>query len=166
MPGPGSRRRAAAAALSGLLASAPLSADPTPAPLAAAANPAPAPRGALEILVAGVRSARGSVRVKLVQGDAGFPGSDDGVVEKRRTPAEAGAVRFHLDTLPYGEYALVVLHDEDDDAALGRDWLGLPTEGLGFSSGARVRFGPPSYEEARFRLASPRTEMRIEMQYR
>jgi uncharacterized protein (DUF2141 family) len=87
------------------------------------------------------------------------------VVAKQRLPIEGESVRVVFEGVPHGAYALVCLHDEDDDSALGRTRLGLPAEGLGFSSGARVRFGPPGFEEARFELVGPELELAIEMQY-
>jgi uncharacterized protein (DUF2141 family) len=140
-----------------VLGASPASADP-----AVLAAPA---RGTLAVTVRGIRSAKGSLRAKLVRSPDGFPGSDAHVVAKQRLPIEGASVRFVFEGVPRGEYALVCLHDENDDAELGRSLLGLPTEGLGFSSGARVRFGPPGFEEARFELLGPELELAIEMQY-
>jgi uncharacterized protein (DUF2141 family) len=126
--------------------------------------PAP-PRGTIAVTVSGVRHTRGSLRVKLVGSGEGFPGSDAHVVAKRRVAADGPGARFAFESVPYGEYAVVCLHDADDDAELDRGPLGLPAEGLGFSSGARVRFGPPDFEEARFVLGTPEISIGIELRY-
>jgi uncharacterized protein (DUF2141 family) len=123
------------------------------------------PRGTLEVEVRGFRSGRGLLRAKLVAAPDGFPGSDAHVVAKRKLPIRGDRVRLAFEDVPYGEYALVVLHDEDDDGALARGWLGLPAEGLAFSNGARIRRGPPSFEEARFALDRPRVELDVDLQY-
>ncbi|MEQ1507750.1 MAG: DUF2141 domain-containing protein, partial [Myxococcota bacterium] len=45
--------------------------------------------------------------------------------------------------------------DRDQDLTLDANWLGMPTEGYGFSAGAVAgRFGPPSFEAASFDPAS------------
>jgi uncharacterized protein (DUF2141 family) len=127
--------------------------------------PAP-PRGTIRVAVSAVKGGEGALRVKLVSSGEGFPGSDAHVVAKQRLAANgSGAARFVFEGVPYGEYAVVCLHDADDDGELDRSPLGLPSEGLGFSSGARMRFGPPSFEDARFELAAPELELPVELQY-
>jgi uncharacterized protein (DUF2141 family) len=125
----------------------------------------PAPSGTVVVSVSGLRSRAGSLRVKLVREDDGFPASDARLVAKRRLPIEGPRMRVAFPDVPLGDYAVVVLHDEDDDATLDRGLLGIPVEGLGFSSGARVRFGPPSFEEARFRLREASLEIAVEVRY-
>jgi uncharacterized protein (DUF2141 family) len=122
-------------------------------------------RGAIAVGVRGLRSASGSLRVKLVDSPEGFPASDDHVVAKRRLAISGAAALVVFEGVPYGDYALVVLHDEDDDGALDRGRFGIPSEGIAFSNGARLRFGPPSFEAARFTLAAPRVEMEVEVRY-
>jgi uncharacterized protein (DUF2141 family) len=123
------------------------------------------PRGTIAVTVSGVRHAGGSLRVKLVGSGEGFPSSEAHVVAKRRIAADGPGARFDFEDVPYGEYAVVCLHDADDDSELDRGPLGLPAEGLGFSSGARIRFGPPDFEEARFVLGTPELSIGIELRY-
>jgi uncharacterized protein (DUF2141 family) len=123
------------------------------------------PTGTVDVEVRGLRNARGLLRAKLVAAPDGFPGSDAHVLAKQKSPISAERARLRFRDVPYGVYALVVLHDEDGDGALARGWLGLPAEGLAFSSGARVQRGPPSFEEARFTLDRPRVELRLELAY-
>jgi uncharacterized protein (DUF2141 family) len=122
-------------------------------------------RGTVVVRVEGFRTRAGTLRVKLVRDAEGFPGSDAHVAARVRLPILGDAARVAFPDVPFGSYAVVVLHDEDDDATLDRNVLGIPTEGLGFSSGARVRFGPPSFEDARFTLDEPVLELEIEVRY-
>ncbi len=54
-----------------------------------------------------------------------------------------------LDILP-GTYALAIIHDENMDGKLATNFLGVPTEGYGFSSGAKATMSAPSFEAASF----------------
>ena len=123
------------------------------------------PSGTVAVEVRGLRNGSGLLRAKLVAAADGFRASDAHVAAKQKHPIRAERVRLVFYDVPYGEYALVVLHDEDGDGALGRGWLGLPAEGLGFSNGARIRLGPPSFEEARFALDRPRVELELDVRY-
>jgi uncharacterized protein (DUF2141 family) len=48
--------------------------------------------------------------------------------------------------VPEGRYAIAAYHDLDDDAKLGRNLLGIPTEPFGFGNDAEVRFSQPGFE--------------------
>lgn len=75
-----------------------------------------------------------------------------------------GRASCDFGAVPEGAYAIAFFHDENDDHQFGRDWIGLPTEGFGFSNDAAPGLGPPSYESARF-SASGRTAHRVRVRY-
>jgi len=60
-------------------------------------------------------------------------------------------VSYVLKDVPPGTYALLVYHDADGDGKLGRNFIGIPREPVGFSNGYRPK-GPPRYDRARFEL--------------
>ena len=64
-------------------------------------------------------------------------------------------------TLPYGEYAIKVYHDENSNNRLDTMMFGIPSEDYGFSNDATGIFGPPEYKDALFVLDSPKKEMTI-----
>lgn len=51
--------------------------------------------------------------------------------------------------LPDGEYAVKLIHDDNDNNKLDTNILGIPKEGYGFSNNGGA-FGPPAYKEAKF----------------
>ena len=103
----------------------------------------------LEVRIDGLRSAEGDVRVALHRqvGEGSFPG-DAGVVGASFRRAAEGAVRFIFADVAPGAYAVAAFHDADSDGALNQNIVGMPTEGHGFSNGARGFMGPPSFEDA------------------
>ena len=64
-------------------------------------------------------------------------------------------------TLPFGEYAIKVYHDENANNELDTRIFGIPIERYGFSNNARGAFGPPEYEAVVFNLNSPEKEIVI-----
>jgi uncharacterized protein (DUF2141 family) len=56
-----------------------------------------------------------------------------------------------------GEYAVSAFHDKNSNGRLDTNFTGKPTEPYGFSNDARGRFGPPKFENARFRVNNSRT---------
>lgn len=117
--------------------------------LAAAAAGAGAAAADLEVRIEGLRSAEGDVRVALHRRAAGveFPG-DGGMVDAAFDKAAPGALTFVFAGLAPGEYAVAAFHDADGDGELGTNLLGIPSEGFGFSRGARGFMGPPAFADA------------------
>ena len=99
--------------------------------------------------VHGVRSGDGRVYL-AVHGPATrdtFP-SGEAVVEGLRAPARTGSMRFVIQDLAPGRYALSAFHDENDNGELDTNLMGIPSEGYGFGNDASAAFGPPSFEAA------------------
>lgn len=62
-----------------------------------------------------------------------------------------GKSRATFVNVPDGTYAISVFHDEDNDGELDT-LLGIPTEDTGTSNDAPARFGPPKWEDAKFKV--------------
>lgn len=90
--------------------------------------------------------------VVMVFHEDGFPKDHQKAIKKYHiTPTEAQH-RINIQ-VPSGKFALKVHHDEDKSGTMTKNWTGIiPAEGVGFSSGAKVRFGPPSFKAATMEL--------------
>lgn len=58
---------------------------------------------------------------------------------------------YHIDDVPNGEYALMVYHDENENGRIDKNFIGIPTEIIGFSNRYKPK-GPPSFNRAAFVL--------------
>jgi len=63
-------------------------------------------------------------------------------------------VSYTFKDVPLGVYAISVYHDANEDNECNRNWIGLPTEGYGFSNDIRPSFSAPKFEDAKFTLAN------------
>ena len=50
--------------------------------------------------------------------------------------------------VPVGTYALAIFQDIDKNKDLATNFVGYPREPIGFSNNVRIRFGPPTFEDA------------------
>lgn len=108
----------------------------------------------LTVEVRGARNDHGRVRVGLFSRRAHF--LDEGFeIATCLTEIHRGVARCDLGDVPVGTYAIAFFHDEDEDGHFGRDWVGLPSEGYGFSNDAPTHLAPPSFDDARFTVAGP-----------
>lgn len=67
-------------------------------------------------------------------------------------PLRDGAAQVAFLGLPAGRYVLKLFADENGNAKLDTNMMGLPTERYGFSNDARGNFGPPAFDAAAIRL--------------
>lgn len=121
-------------------------------------------RSRLDVEIFGLRKPRGSVAVAVFDQDAGFPDQDKAVRRQWLRVSEQHA-QVSFDDLVEGVYAIAVLHDENDNQRMDYNFLGIPTEGFGFSNDAKVGFGPPDFEEAAIVVKGAATMARIQARY-
>lgn len=122
--------------------------------------------GMLVVKVVELKSDRGKVGCALYRGKKGFPDEQKHAVQGELVRIRDREATCVFRGIPAGEYAVSVLHDENSNGELDTNFFGVPTEGYGVSNNAVAgTFGPPSYEDARFRYdGSPRV-LRIELRY-
>lgn len=133
------------------------------AALALAALPAWPAEQALEVTLAGVKDARGQVRVGLYADPKTFR-KEAQALAVQTAPAAAGEVRVRFAGLAPGRYAIMAYHDEDGNGELNRRLGMFPTEGYGLSNNPKV-MGPPAFDDSAFELPLPGDALRIEIRY-
>jgi uncharacterized protein (DUF2141 family) len=109
----------------------------------------------LTVTVHGVRSGQGQIMAGLLKADAatGTARSVGGLA----APAVQGDTTLVFTGLEPGTYAVRMFHDENGDGQMATNLFGLPTEGFGFSNGARAGFGPPSFADMQVTVAADAT---------
>jgi uncharacterized protein (DUF2141 family) len=121
------------------------------------------PTAVIDVDVSGLRNQRGTVQVCLTRLPAHFPDcKGDPKALTGSVPANRGHVQFQ--TVPPGQYAVSVFHDENSNRKLDR-FMGIPREGFGFSRNPVIRFGPPRFDKVSIQLAPGYTRAGVRMQY-
>lgn len=67
---------------------------------------------------------------------------------------ENGTATVVFKNLPFGDYAISSVHDQDMDGQLKTGLFGIPKEPYASSRGAKGRFGPPKWNDAVFTLST------------
>ncbi|MBY8828824.1 DUF2141 domain-containing protein [Hephaestia sp. CMS5P-6] len=136
---------------------------PLLAALLLAVLPGAAPITDLSVTLANVRSDRGVLRLCVTSDPDNFPNcTDDARAVTRTVAASVRTVRF--EGLPSGDYAVAVIHDENDNARLDR-FAGIPREGFGFSRNPPLGFGPPRFSAARFPVDGDAAMQQVRLRY-
>ena len=118
------------------------------------------------VTITGLRNTNGHVLLSLFKDGKGFPDKPEKAFRKERLNIAAGKATVLLNTLPPGNYAIAILHDENDDLKMKTNWLGIPVEGYGFSNNVMGVMGPPSFSKAQFSFTSGKSlEITIKTRY-
>jgi uncharacterized protein (DUF2141 family) len=122
--------------------------------------------GKLRIEIIGIRSTKGKVLVNLFSTAKGFPTNPKYAYRTAELEIkEGGKAYVEFADLPYGDYAVAVLHDENDNKKMDYNFLGMPKEGYCFSNNYRPTFKNPSFRQAGFFLERPLKTLQLEMIY-
>jgi uncharacterized protein (DUF2141 family) len=76
--------------------------------------------------------------------------SEDTVFIGKILPIVNGEVNLTIDSLAYGNYAIKVFYDENNNGELDTNFLGIPSEDYGYSNNASGWLGPPNWDDAKF----------------
>jgi uncharacterized protein (DUF2141 family) len=106
----------------------------------------------LTITVDNVRNSKGVVGVLVFRSPQGWPEKVDHAIRSIAVPAHPGITTLALYDLPSGTYAVVALHDENENMRLDKSFFGMPKEGWGMSNNPKARASAPSFSRARFAL--------------
>jgi uncharacterized protein (DUF2141 family) len=106
----------------------------------------------LTVTVTDIRAATGTIRVAVVNSEAAWNNEAAPVVRKA-LPVSGKEATFQFPGLAPGQYAVQVMHDENDNGKFDTNFVGLPIEGYGFSNNPQV-MRRANFDEARFELAA------------
>ena len=120
----------------------------------------------IHVKILNIRNSTGTVACALFESPAGFPdeylSSATNVMVIKVRKAQA---RCDFEDIPPGTYAMAVVHDENMNGKLDTNWVGLPTEGYGFSNNAQAVLSAPSFSEASFTYDGQNVDMTMSLQY-
>lgn len=101
----------------------------------------------LTIVVKGVDTDKGHVLAALYTSAETWP-KPDAAHATAKVKARRGGVTITFDELARGQYAIALMHDENDDGAMTYSMIGIPKEAYGFGNDARATFSAPSFGES------------------
>jgi len=122
--------------------------------------------GDITVVITDLRNTDGEILISLYDKAEGFPKDRDAIIRTAAVePDASGQVTTVFADLPYGDYAIAVLHDEDTSHDMTFGVLHLPKEGYCFSNNVKVRFKPPKFEKTKFTLDGDSVTQTLRMRY-
>jgi uncharacterized protein (DUF2141 family) len=108
--------------------------------------------GELAVTITDIREAQGSLMVAVVNSDAAW-NNQAKPVAAQKVAATKGEMTLKFADLPPGKYAVQVMHDENGNNELDANFLGIPSEGYGFSNNPNV-MRRAHFDEAVFEIGA------------
>ncbi len=115
-------------------------------------------------MVNNIPSVEGKLRAAVFDSPDGFPSEIEQSVQYTSKKVEGDSMEIVFRDIAFGEYVIVVFHDENNNGSLDTNSKGIPTEALGVSGNAKMNFGPPRYNRATFLMENEAMEMQMELQ--
>ena len=104
------------------------------------------------IEVSGFKNTRGTLNCRLFTKAADFP-DGDGIVTLR-VPITGSNTSCSFSIVEPGTYAIAVVHDENGNGKLDKNFVGVPSEGYGVSNNKTYALSAPKWDESSFAIGA------------
>ncbi len=122
--------------------------------------------GVIQVEVNNFRNTNGQLGVLVFEKDDGYPEDFKKALHSMLIPIEKDTMMVQIEGLPYGEYVVTILHDENSNDKMDKNFFGKPKEGNGVSNDPKPgKFGPPKFEKGIIELSSPVRDITINLRY-
>ena len=121
--------------------------------------------GNIVLTVGNFHNDKGIARIALFSSSDSFPDLPEKAIQALDAEIRDGRLKASFVDVPYGVYAVSVLHDENRNGKMDTNWVGIPKEGYGASNDAKPSFGPPEFDDARFSLDAEDLQLHIKVRY-
>jgi uncharacterized protein (DUF2141 family) len=118
----------------------------------------------VSVVVSNFRNTHGFLGCRLYRSAEGFPESGTDLSESRVRVAGA-ATRCEFQSVAPGTYAVAVMHDENDNRKLDKNFLGIPIEGCGVSNNKTYAMSTPKWSESTFQVGAQDVVLSIVLRY-
>ena len=111
----------------------------------------------ITVILIGVENTRGTLIVNLYNTSSGFPTDMTKALQSKKLLASAPLLQVNF-TAPNGNYDISVMHDENNNEKMDKNFFGIPAEGYCVSNNAKGFMSAPSFSDAKFELKTNITQ--------
>jgi uncharacterized protein (DUF2141 family) len=104
----------------------------------------------------------GKINVAVYREGGEFP-DDKFIVKTQSGECKSGVCSFQFQDIPFGEYAIAIYQDENDNGKLDTGAFGVPTEPFAFSNNFKPRWGGPTFDKCSFKFEKDKQSVSITM---
>ncbi|MHB1024044.1 MAG: DUF2141 domain-containing protein [Acidobacteriaceae bacterium] len=120
----------------------------------------------LVIHASGFRNQTGDAGGAIYNSPVGWPSNLAKAYKHGPYPITGDHAVLTFEHIPPGRYGVVVIHDENSNHKLDRNFFGFPKEGFGFANNPHVGLSAPNWTAATVKVSCPVTETDIRIMYK
>lgn len=105
--------------------------------------------GTLSIEINNIKSSSGMVWIGIYNSPKSFLVKEKAIIEGIQIHKE-GSLTIEIPGLKFGQYAIAIFHDENNNGEMDRNLLGIPSEPFAFSKKPKSKWRLPKFEEVKF----------------
>lgn len=117
----------------------------------------------LVVVIDDIKEAEGEIIFAVFDNEVDFLQKE--YTSQKVKVGDDGKVVAIFNDLPKGSYSVSVIHDKNLNGMLDKNFIGIPTEGFGFSNNKMGRFGPPSFKDCEIELVQSKVEINIKLKH-
>lgn len=120
------------------------------------------PKGAdITVHINNIKNDNGFVLLGLHNSDT-FMSREKPAIKKIKQKIIDGKIKVVFKNIPKGQYAVMVVHDENANNQMDFELNGMPKEAFGASNN-EMSFGPPIFEDAKFNITDKNLDLEIRL---
>ncbi len=101
----------------------------------------------LTVTVSNIKEVKGNIVIGIFNCPNAFP-CENKELKQIIIPVNANEVSKTV-SLPKGIYAIALFHDKNENNKCDRNFLGIPTEGIGFSNNFKPKMKAPTFDDVK-----------------
>ena len=115
----------------------------------------------IKVVVHNIESNEGSIMIGLYNSANTF--LKEGGYKYLTIPAKKGSIETTFKDVPYGEYAISLFHDKDDNKELNLRFGLIPSEPYSVSNNAKEKYSAPKWNKAVFKVLNQNITQNINL---
>ncbi|MEI6651854.1 MAG: DUF2141 domain-containing protein [Chlorobiaceae bacterium] len=123
------------------------------------------PFGSITVNITDINKPDGILGVSLYNSKKGFPGKHENACANQLKKITSTEDKVVFNNIPYGTYAVSIMHDENSNGKLETNFFGIPKEGVGVSNNPKIGMGGPKFKDSEFILDTKQLELTVAMKY-
>ena len=117
----------------------------------------------IDVKIINTESNSGQLVVYLFDKSEYYPKAKEKAYKVLKTKIKNNKAEVSFINIPSGVYAIAIHHDENGNDKVDTNFLGIPNEDFGASNDAKGFMGPPSFEDASFKVEGKSITISINM---
>jgi uncharacterized protein (DUF2141 family) len=108
------------------------------------------------VKITNIKQLKGNLRVAFYKKGSAFPKEGSITYAKEVKVTQVGEMSLSFSDIPFGEYAIAVFQDKNQNQKIDKNLVGYPTEPFGFSKNFKPKFSEPEFSDCNV-VISPTT---------